>query len=108
MTRRAITCTDGLIEWSSGRPSGVLPPPSPRKKWTRRGVAEWLVEQLGEPTPTLVGIDHGFSLPLRYTSRSIGSNPTGWPSYTISSAIGRRTATTPTSNSSATASVPMA
>ena len=29
----------------------VLPPPSPRKYWTRRGVAESLVEKLGEPTP---------------------------------------------------------
>ncbi len=76
-------------------PIEVLPPPSPRKYWTQHGVAELLVEQLGEPTPTLVGIDHGFSF---------GSNPTGWPSYTISSAIGRRTATTPTSTSSATGS----
>ena len=47
-------------------PIEVLPPPSPRKYWTRRGVAEWLVERLGEPTPTLVGIDHAFSFPLRY------------------------------------------
>jgi hypothetical protein len=29
---------------------------------TRRGIAEWL----DEPTPTLVGIDDGFSFPLRY------------------------------------------
>ena len=47
-------------------PAQVLPPPSPRKYWTRRGVAEWLVERLAEDTPTLVGIDHGFSFPLRY------------------------------------------
>lgn len=44
----------------------VLPPPSPRKYWTRKGIAEWLVERLGEDVPTLVGIDHGFSFPLRY------------------------------------------
>ena len=44
----------------------VLPPPSPRKYWTRRGIAEWLVERLAEDIPTLVGIDHGFSFPLRY------------------------------------------
>lgn len=44
----------------------VLPPPSPRKYWTRRGVAEWLAERLAEDVPTLVGIDHGFSFPLRY------------------------------------------
>jgi len=47
-------------------PIEVMPPPSPRKYWTRRGIAEWLVERLSEPAPTLVGIDHGFSFPLRY------------------------------------------
>ena len=44
----------------------VPPPPSPRKYWTRRGIAEWLAERLAEDVPTLVGIDHGFSFPLRY------------------------------------------
>ena len=47
-------------------PVEVLPPPSPRKYWTRKGIAEWLVERLAEDAPTLVGIDHGFSFPLRY------------------------------------------
>jgi ATP-dependent DNA ligase len=42
---------------------------SPRKYWTRRGIAEWLVERLSEDTPTLVGIDHGFSFPLQYFER---------------------------------------
>jgi hypothetical protein len=42
------------------------PPPSPRKYWTRRGIAEWLVERLATDVSTLVGIDHGFSFPLRY------------------------------------------
>jgi hypothetical protein len=27
-------------------PVEVLPPPSPRKYWTRRGIAEWLIETL--------------------------------------------------------------
>ena len=31
-----------------GPPLEVLPPPSPRKYWTRRGVAEWLIETLSE------------------------------------------------------------
>jgi hypothetical protein len=44
----------------------IEPPPSPRKYWTRRGIAEWLVEKLSDGQPTLVGIDHGFSFPLRY------------------------------------------
>ena len=47
-------------------PVEVLPPPSLKKYWTRRGIAEWLVDKLAEDTPTLVGIDHGFSFPLRY------------------------------------------
>lgn len=47
-------------------PAEVGPPPSPRKYWTRRGLAEWLAGRLAEDTPTLVGIDHGFSFPLRY------------------------------------------
>ena len=47
-------------------PAEIVPPPSPRKYWTRRGIAEWLVQQLSQGTPTLVGIDHGFSFPLRY------------------------------------------
>jgi hypothetical protein len=48
------------------QPAEILPPPSPRKYWTRRGIAEWIVEKLAEGPPTLVGIDHGFSFPLRY------------------------------------------
>ena len=47
-------------------PTEVQPPPSPRKYWTRRGIAEWLVERLSEDQPTLVGIDHGFSFPVKY------------------------------------------
>jgi len=47
-------------------PVEVQPPASPRKYWTRRGVAGWLVERLSEELPTIVGIDHGFSFPLRY------------------------------------------
>ncbi len=47
-------------------PAEVPPPPSTRKYWTRLGIAEWLVERLAEDAPTLVGIDHAFSFPLRY------------------------------------------
>lgn len=50
----------------ASEPSEVMPPPSARKYWTRRGIGEWLVERLSEETPTLVGIDHGFSFPLRF------------------------------------------
>jgi hypothetical protein len=47
-------------------PIEVPPPPSLRRYWTRREIAEWLVERLTEGASTLVGIDHGFSFPLRY------------------------------------------
>jgi hypothetical protein len=60
-------------------PLEVQPPPSPRKYWTRRGIAEWLVARLSEDTATLVGIDHGFSFPLSYfdTHRL----PHDWPLF---------------------------
>jgi hypothetical protein len=48
------------------KPIEVQPPPSPRWYWTRRGIAEWLAQTLAGEVPTIVGIDHGFSFPLRY------------------------------------------
>jgi hypothetical protein len=33
-------------------PVEMIPPPSARKYWTRRGIAEWLVERLAEDAPT--------------------------------------------------------
>src|ERR1035437_3998003 len=50
----------------SGTPEPTPPPPSPRRYWTRRGLAEWLCNELGGETPTIVGIDHAFSFPLAY------------------------------------------
>jgi hypothetical protein len=43
------------------------PRPSPRWYWTRRGLAEWLRDELDQEIPTLVGIDHAFSFPLAYS-----------------------------------------
>jgi hypothetical protein len=60
-------------------PQEVMPPPSPRKYWTRRGIAEWLVESLSEGLPTVVGIDHGFSFPLRYFDQH--GLPHNWSSF---------------------------
>ena len=51
----------------------------PRKYWTRRGIAEWLVDKLAENTPALVGIDHGFSFPLRYFEAH--SLKPDWPAF---------------------------
>ena len=60
-------------------PFEVLPPLSPRKYWTRRGIAQWVVERLAEDAPTLIGIDHGFSFPLRYFEIH-GLKP-DWPTF---------------------------
>jgi hypothetical protein len=60
-------------------PREIQPPPSPRKYWTRRGVAEWLVARLSVGLPTLVGIDHGFSFPLPYFERY--GLPLNWPFF---------------------------
>jgi hypothetical protein len=68
----AETCTSGLkglrvyAADHLNDPSEIAPPPGLRRYWTRKGIAEWLVERLSEEPPTLVGIDHGFSFPLRY------------------------------------------
>lgn len=60
-------------------PVEVQPTPGPRKYWTRRGIAEWLVERLAEDVPTLVGIDHGFSFPLKYFE--LHGLPLSWPAF---------------------------
>jgi hypothetical protein len=67
------------IFWAErgGTPVEVLPPASLRKYWTRRGVAEWLVERLADKSRTLVGIDHGFS--LAYFERH--GLPLHWPAF---------------------------
>ena len=60
-------------------PIEVPPPPSPRKYWTRRGLAEWLAVELRHGPPTLVGIDHAFSFPIRYFERH--RIPPEWPTF---------------------------
>jgi hypothetical protein len=64
---------------SDAPPVEVVPPPSPRKYWSRRGIAEWLVGWLSKDVPTLVGIDHGFSFPLHYFEAH-GLKP-DWPAF---------------------------
>jgi len=60
-------------------PAEVLPPPGTRKYWSRRGIAEWLVGMLSEDVPTLVGIDHSFSFPLRYFE--VHNLPLDWSAF---------------------------
>ncbi len=61
------------------QPLEISPIPSPRKHWTRRGLAEWLVEQLFEEQATVVGIDHGFSFPRQYFE--VHGLPLDWPRF---------------------------
>ncbi len=60
-------------------PVEIQPPPSPRKYWTRCGLAEWLCNELRAGPPTLVGIDHAFSFPLRYFETHL--IPPDWPAF---------------------------
>lgn len=46
-------------------PQEVLPPPGPRQYWCRRELVHRLAETLAREAPTLVGIDHALSFPLR-------------------------------------------
>jgi hypothetical protein len=62
----ALTGLRVYLAAGDGPPVQVPPPPSSRRYWTRKGLAEWLVERLADDVATLVGIDHGFSFPLRY------------------------------------------
>jgi len=57
------------ISDKDGTPREVKPPPSPRKYWTRHGLAEWLTTTLRETPRTIVGIDHGFSFPISYFAK---------------------------------------
>jgi len=70
---RVFMATSGLL------PLEISPPPSPRKYWSRKELAQWLTERLREPMPTLVGIDHGFSFPIRYFEEY--RLPFDWPAF---------------------------
>jgi len=65
----------------TGTPEQVQSPPSPRRYWTRRGLAEWLRAELDRDIPTLVGIDHAFSFPLEYFDRH--GLPREWPNFLL-------------------------
>ena len=65
----------------SGEPIQVQPPPSPRRYWKRRGLAEWLCEELSADIPTIVGIDHGYSFPIEYFDKY--GLPRDWPGFLL-------------------------
>src|SRR5215469_3665413 len=57
----------------------VRPPSGPRKYWSRRALASWLVERLSSGVPALVGMDHALSFPLAYFERH--GLPLDWPGF---------------------------
>ncbi len=65
----------------TAEPEEVLPPPSPRKYWTRREIAEWLLQKLSAGPPAIVGIDHAFSFPLKYFETH--DLPLRWPEFLV-------------------------
>jgi hypothetical protein len=80
--KTATSSLQNLRIYSAGRetpPSEVQPPPGPRRYWTRRGIAEWLCAELRQDKLTIVGIDHGFSFPLRYFEKHL--LPPDWPAF---------------------------
>jgi hypothetical protein len=54
-----------VYEAVSGSPA-IEKRPADGRHWSRRGLAEWLEAELRNGPPTLVAIDHAFSLPLAY------------------------------------------
>ncbi|MCS7060482.1 MAG: hypothetical protein RMN25_04880 [Anaerolineae bacterium] len=68
-----------LAEAGQDEPRECLPPPGRRKYWSRRGLAAWLTDTLRDASPTLVGIDHGFSFPLAYFEQH--RLPLDWPFF---------------------------
>lgn len=78
----ATASLKGLRIFAAGRstpPVEVPPPLGPRKYWSRREIALWLVEQLSADHPTIVGIDHGFSFPMAYFEKY--GVPHDWPAF---------------------------
>ncbi|MDR9433402.1 MAG: hypothetical protein RI539_05300 [Spiribacter sp.] len=44
----------------------ITPDATGKRHWSRRGLARWIDKQLSDPRPTIIGLDHAFSFPLRY------------------------------------------
>ena len=36
------------------------------RKWTRKEIAHWCLEQLKDKDPVIIGIEHGFSYPMSH------------------------------------------
>ena len=54
---------------AGGLAQEICPPAGPKRHWTRRALAGWLIDRLAEPIPTIAGVDHAFSFPEAYFAR---------------------------------------
>jgi hypothetical protein len=60
-----------VVAEDDSAPFGQPNPDDEEGRWSRRELAEWLQERLGErDRPTIIGLDHAFSLPLSYMQRN--------------------------------------
>ena len=62
-----------------GAAEEIKPPPGPKRYWTRHALADWLGDCLSDDTPTIIGIDHAFSFPMRYFE--VHGLPPDWQSF---------------------------
>lgn len=60
-------------------PVEVPPPVGAKRYWSRRGVAEWIIERVLRPETCIIGIDHAFSFPLKYFEKH--KLPLDWPAF---------------------------
>lgn len=69
-----------VFESSHGaQPQEVRPSTDKRRHWSRRGIAEWLLQELKTGSRSLVGIDHAFSFPEEYFARH--GLDRSWPAF---------------------------
>ena len=67
-----------------GAPGIVLPHKDDCDLWSRKLIAQWLVELLSDRTrKTLVGIDHGFGFPVRYFAEDDQIRSDSWEHFLI-------------------------
>jgi len=50
-----------------------------RRHWSRRSLAEWLLDMLDDEVPVLVGIDHGFAFPIAWHAEHAVAG--GWDGF---------------------------
>lgn len=63
---RVYETTCNSVPQEVPRPAASQPRLNPKRYWTRRELADWLVDELRNGPPTIVGIDHAFSFPIKY------------------------------------------